>query len=448
MATIDLVSNLLPGILSAEGRRRQEATQALTSQAQPTTSDSLLAGLMAPMPQQTQTEQMRTNIGRLFGLDTRPSMVKLQEQLAGMPLTTAADYANAAQVAKDLGLPAQAIQLSQKSAQLRETEEKTRLSIQQQQAKVSAGVARVQSVADSIEDPATKQRLYGLLPQIASLDLAGDDIGKSIDDILEQERESKLSPKERADLYKDFTPESIAAYEAGTGSLISKKKDMELTTDIKNIMFALGTADKNDPRVRSALTALNNSRVKANEGLTPLQERTEVANYITSLPDYTTATEQYSRAQSVIEAIPTAEKEPGGYQLVAATMGQLYDNDLRAVAVVDKFLAQKDIGTKAKDWILTFSTGIPSQESINTLEELAKTVRTYYERDLNQKINSASGLYSGVVDDATIKVVQESLRTAAGLPSSTALPRQLSPDENQPSSDSMSDEELLNLYLQ
>jgi hypothetical protein len=431
----------LSPLLNLGKAAQPQATQA-------TTSDSLLAGLMAPMPQQTQTQQMRTNIGRLFGLDTRPPMEKLQEQLADMPLTTAADYANAAQVAKDLGLSAQAIQLSQKSAQLRETEEKTKLSIQQQQAKVSAGVARVQSVADSIEDPATKQRLYGLLPQIASLDLTGDDIGKSIDDILEQERESKLSPKERADLYKDFTPESIAAYEAGTGSLISKKKDIELTTDIKNIMLALGTADENDPRVRSALTALNNSRVKANEGLTPLQERTEVANYITNLPDYTTATEQYSRAQSIIEAIPTAEKEAGGYQLVAATMGQLYDNDLRAVAVVDKFLAQKDIGTKIQDWLLTNFTSIPSQESINTLEELAKTVRTYYERDLNQKINSASGLYSGVVDDSTIKVVQESLRTAAGLPSSTALPRQLSPDENQPSSDSMSDEELLNLYLQ
>jgi len=133
--------------------------------------------------------------------------------------------------------------------------------------------------------------------------------------------------------------------------------------------------------------------------------------------------------------------------LIAATMGQLYDNDLRAVAVVDKFLAQKDIGTKLEDWILTNFTSIPSQESINTLEELAETMRTYYERDLNQKINSASGLFSEVVDNATIKVVQESLRTAAGLPSSTALPRQTDPDENQPSSADMSDEELLNLYL-
>jgi len=422
------------------------ATQPQPTQA--TTSDSLLAGLMAPMPPQTQTQQMRTNIGSLFGLDTRPPMEKLQEQLAGMPLSTAADYANAAKVAKDLGLPAQAIQLSQKSAQLGETEEKTRLSIQQQQAKVAAGVSRVQSVAESIEDPDTKQRLYGLLPQIASLDLAGDDIGKSIDDILEQERESKLSPKEEADLYKDFTRESINAYKAGTGSLISKEKDVELTSDARNIMLAIGTADENDPRVRSALTALNNSKVKANEGLTPLQERTEVANYIINLPDYTTATEQYSRAQSIIEAIPTAEKESGGYQLVAATMGQLYDNDLRAVAVVDKFLAQKDIGTKLKDWILTFSTGIPSQESINTLEELAKTVRTYYERDLNQKINSASGLFSEVVGDSTIKVVQQALKTAAGLPPATALPRQADPDEAQPSSVDMSEEELVNFYLQ
>jgi len=105
------------------------ATQPQPTQA--TTSDSLLAGLMAPMPPQTQTQQMRTNIGSLFGLDTRPPMEKLREQLAGMPLTTAVDYANAAQVAKDLGLSAQALQLSQKSSQLGAAEQEKSVQAQE-----------------------------------------------------------------------------------------------------------------------------------------------------------------------------------------------------------------------------------------------------------------------------------------------------------------------------
>lgn len=96
------------------------------AQAQPTqatTSDSLLAGLMAPMPQQTQTEQMRSNIGRLFGLDTRPPMVKLQEQLAGIDMSTAAGIQQGAQFAKNLGLSAQAIQLNALASQKQREEQ-------------------------------------------------------------------------------------------------------------------------------------------------------------------------------------------------------------------------------------------------------------------------------------------------------------------------------------
>jgi len=196
MATIDLVSNLLPGILSAEGRRRQEATQALTSQAQPTTSDSLLAGLMAPMPQ-TQTEQMRTNIGGLFGLDTRPPMVKLQEQLAGMPLTTAADYANAAQVAKDLGLPAQAVQLSQKSAQLGETEEKARVATESAIAGRAAEAQRVIAAMENTTDPRIMKELQGLIPSVSAGLLSGSELTTAIEKSIDRYSIEPLTAAER-----------------------------------------------------------------------------------------------------------------------------------------------------------------------------------------------------------------------------------------------------------
>lgn len=86
MATIDLVSNLLPGILSAEGRRKQEETEALASQAQ-AGGDNLLGGLLASPQPMTQTEQMRTNIGKLFGVDTRSASEKAADQLKGLDPT-------------------------------------------------------------------------------------------------------------------------------------------------------------------------------------------------------------------------------------------------------------------------------------------------------------------------------------------------------------------------
>lgn len=143
------------------------ATQPQPTQA--TTSDSLLAGLMAPMPPQTQTQQMRTNIGSLFGLDTRPPMEKLQEQLAGIDMTSAAGLQQGAQFAKDLGLPAQALQLSKKATELGVEEQKiatqsmniTNLQNTIANAAIQYDRPDIADAAKFITDPVKLQELFG-----------------------------------------------------------------------------------------------------------------------------------------------------------------------------------------------------------------------------------------------------------------------------------------------
>lgn len=171
------------------------ATQPQPTQA--TTSDSLLAGLMAPMPQQTQTQQMRTNIGSLFGLDTRPPMVKLQEQLAGLPLTTAAGLQQGAQFAKDLGLPAQALQLSQKAAQVGAAEEETRIATESALAGREAEAQRVTAAMENTTDPRIMKELQGLIPSVAAGLLSGSELTTAIDNSIDRYSIEPLTAAER-----------------------------------------------------------------------------------------------------------------------------------------------------------------------------------------------------------------------------------------------------------
>jgi len=485
------------------------ATKATTATRPGTSPESLFSGTSTTTlsyPQRTKQEQMSSSIRGMFGLDTKT------------PTERQIDAVN---------------QQRQDAANMKKV----------------ADILRINTAISTVDDPEIQKRLGSLRPLVATGALESDKLGNELDKILAQGRARKLSPKERAALFEKFTPESIKAYEAGTGGLVlleeelspkdiaglykdftpasvkayaagtgelvpleeeeglspkdiaglykdftpdsvkafvagtgelALRKDpseltpneianlhktftpesitafvadgsplvpikqgMTLTPDIKNIMFALGTDDPTDPQVREQLDNLNRSKVRANEGLSNLEERTEAANFIIDFPGYSEASEQYSRARSIIDSIPTVKTEQGAYQLVAAMMGQLYDNDVRAASIIQNFLKQKDIGTKARDWILTIGTGIPSDESIDTLEELAETMKTFYQGELSAKIDSAGAVFKEVMSPEAIQAAQRGVRLGAGLPVDPLLPPQSEPDSPE---EELTNEQILEKY--
>jgi len=132
MATIDLVSNLLPGILSAEGRRRQEATQALASQAQ-AGGESLLGGIPGLTAVAPAASQQKRNLAGLFSgltgvnVDVRSPIEKINAQLAasGVDMNTSAGLLQAAKLAQAAGLSQQAVQLATLAGTAQKTERET-----------------------------------------------------------------------------------------------------------------------------------------------------------------------------------------------------------------------------------------------------------------------------------------------------------------------------------
>lgn len=121
MAEIDLTGLL--GIETPEARSQrllEEGTR--LQQAVATGSPAAVAAMNLPTAQSA----MRGSVGRLFGIDTRTSSEKLQEQLAGTDLSTSAGLSKAAELARNLGLSGQAVMLATQAGVTRKQEETAR----------------------------------------------------------------------------------------------------------------------------------------------------------------------------------------------------------------------------------------------------------------------------------------------------------------------------------
>jgi len=127
--------------------------RATSSQQQQSTSPTgnLLADLMAPPPARTQAEQLRTSIGGMFGLDTRPATEKLADQLANIPLSTSEGLKQAAALAKNLGLSRQAMMLATEAGTVEQQEKDDNLRRKREQQIIDLA-AKADERADTTEE--------------------------------------------------------------------------------------------------------------------------------------------------------------------------------------------------------------------------------------------------------------------------------------------------------
>jgi hypothetical protein len=117
---VDLARALSP-LLSLRGAVETPQQQTTTAPADGTL-EGLLGGLSSQAPM-TQQEQMRRQIGGMFGVDTRSPAEKLTEQIAQAGLgNSSEDLKRMAEMARDLKLPAQAANLFERAAIKREQE--------------------------------------------------------------------------------------------------------------------------------------------------------------------------------------------------------------------------------------------------------------------------------------------------------------------------------------
>ena len=118
MAEIDLTGLLGIETPQARSQRLLEEGASLSSAIQ-AGSPAAVAAMNLPTAQAS----MRGSVGRLFGLDTRTPSEKLQAQLAGTDLSTSAGLSRAAELARNMGMDAQAVALATQAGVTRREEQ-------------------------------------------------------------------------------------------------------------------------------------------------------------------------------------------------------------------------------------------------------------------------------------------------------------------------------------
>lgn len=180
---IDLVSAGAP-LLNLRGVTDVRQPAAAQPQA-PGMLGNLLAGASVPESQQ---EQMRRQIGGLFGIDTRSPAEQFRDRLlqSNIDTNTSEGVAQAVQIAKELNMPSLASELTEQQREMERTNE-------------ALGANRAfkamyfQDLADSVEDEGLKSFLTNRVPAI---------LGGQFDDMSQEDLDKLVN-----NAYKNFGQE-------------------------------------------------------------------------------------------------------------------------------------------------------------------------------------------------------------------------------------------------
>lgn len=146
MAEIDLTGLLGIETPQTRSKRLLEEGAALSAAVQ---SGSPAAVAAANLP--AATASMRGNVGRLFGIDTRTPAEKLQAELAGTDLSSAAGLSKAAELARNMGMDAQAVALATQAGVTRQ-EEQDRSLRRKREEQIIDLAAKEDERADTVEE--------------------------------------------------------------------------------------------------------------------------------------------------------------------------------------------------------------------------------------------------------------------------------------------------------
>jgi hypothetical protein len=146
MAEIDLTGLLGIETPQTRSKRLLEEGAALSAAVQ---SGSPAAVAAANLP--TAAASMRGSVGRLFGIDTRTPAEKLQAELAGTDLSSAAGLSKAAELARNMGMDAQAVALATQAGVTRQEEQDRSLRRKREQQVIDLA-AKADERADTTEE--------------------------------------------------------------------------------------------------------------------------------------------------------------------------------------------------------------------------------------------------------------------------------------------------------
>ena len=239
-----------------------------------------------------------------------------------------------------------------------------------------------------------------------------------------------LTANQRADLYSKYTSASINKYLAGQGDLepLPKESENKLSAHAKRLLEEgiLEGSDEFKQRMQTFNEKQESGIQRTVSQLSPLEAREFFKNEISTNPTWEAMQKTQTKvdaARSLYEGLDKGTSY--NVALVQRTVSELYNSDTRAASEIDRLLKNKGIKATFADWVNQSLTGDISEESKQSLKDIVDAAQKLVDQKEQSILKEASALYGDVIDEKSISTVIQALS---------------------PSSDSLTDEELLAQY--
>ncbi len=226
------------------------------------------------------------------------------------------------------------------------------------------------------------------------------------------------NPNDLANLYKNFTGDSIDEFIKGTGPL----QPLDDADDVKNIsshgqrLIEQGIIEGSD-EYQEAMRDYNDSLVSGKaKGVTyrgPLEQTQFLTEEFRKHPFYNSIVNQLSKvnlAESLIDGVN--EGDSFSIRLMERTISELYNSDSRAASEIDRLLQGKGIDQRFADWVVTAVSGDVTQETKDALKDILTASKTRVRAMQSVAVKSTSDSYGDYVDDEVAKTWVEKNKDA------------------------------------
>ena len=219
----------------------------------------------------------------------------------------------------------------------------------------------------------------------------------------------KQNPADLANLYKNFTSESINSFIDETGPLkpIPEKEDAKKLSSHAQRLIDQGMTE-GSPEFKKAMQDYNDSLVSGKaKGMTykgPLEQTQFLTEEFRKHPFYQSIVNQLSKvnlADSLVAGVNEGNSEQ--IRLMERTISELYNSDSRAASEIDRLLQGRGIKRNFTDWVSTAVAGDVSQETKDALQDILETSKTRLRAMQSAAVKSISDSYGSFVGDDVIK---------------------------------------------
>jgi hypothetical protein len=450
----EMVQGLLQNLLQPTQGPSPADIMAAISSRNPMAS---VAAMQAPQLSQMFGQQFRGLMGAVRGqpapLTGNEAYAAAIQQLSQQPgfMANSESLLGLAKAASAVGRMPEAMQFSMLASQAQQQEAESNKNIASQSLVRNTNISAIDSAIASVDAakyPGLINALEGLKNQYATEPAPSDPskVQTTLSSMFERYKVEApetqgLTPPQTADLYKNFTVESVQAFiknpnavlvplskpEGDAGLTLNQRAALQekFTAESVNafannpsvplvprpdkpstippstlaIMYEQFTSDSVQAFLKDPNTVLVPRPERAKE-ITPAEQVKMLDDAIKTVPTYSNTAANIAQLTQVKDLLPLLNtNNPEAYSVISAVVPQLVGSNARAQAEIETFRNNKGIRESIGDYLKRLAGSTPTAETQSNVKEIINILDANFTAQRQREISQVVSNYKGVIPD-------------------------------------------------